>query len=316
MTPSLERIADTLKKLGNNPNFQRRYEQMSREVLNHPLVRAFLLEHRNEVTKEMIEKNMMVLYEFANQIQNCEGCSSLEECPNLMKGYYPKLNIRKGVIDIHYKPCTKKILEVEKRKNETLIKCLYVPKDIMNASFVNIDTSGHFPGRIEALSLAMEFVENYKPDGKQKGLYLYGKFGVGKSFLLGAIANELAEKKVPSMIIYFPELMRELKSSISDQTLNEKIENIKRQPVLMIDDIGAETMSSWARDEVLGPILQFRMQEYLPTFFTSNFSYDELEHHLTYSQRGEVEQMKARRILERIKFLTRPVLMDGPNRRV
>lgn len=312
----MERISDTLKRLGNHPNFQKRYEQMTQEILNHPHVRAFLLEHRNEVTKEMVEKNMMVLYEFANQIQNCDGCRSLDECPNLMKGYYPQLSIRKGVIDIHYKPCAKKILDDEKRKNETLIKCLYVPKDIMSASFANFDMTGNHAGRLEAVSLAMEFVENYKPNGKQKGLYIYGKFGVGKSFLLGAVANGLAEKNVSSMIVYFPELLRELKSSISDQTLNEKIENIKRQPVLMFDDIGAETMSSWVRDEVLGPILQFRMQEYLPTFFTSNFNYDELEHHLTYSQRGEVEQMKARRIIERIKFLTRPVFMDGPNRRV
>ena len=152
-----------------------------------------------------------------------------------------------------------------------------------------------------------------KEGQSDKGLYFHGEFGVGKSYILGAIANELAKHKISSMIVYVPELFRELKSSIGDSTLNEKLEAIKREPVLMLDDIGAETMSSWVRDEILGPILQFRMLENLPTFFTSNFNFQGLEHHLTYSQRGEEEKLKARRIMERIKYLAEPV-SGGRNR--
>ena len=39
----------------------------------------------------------------------------------------------------------------------------------------------------------------------------------------------------------------------------------------MMDDIGADAMSSWIRDEVFGVILQYRMQEQLPTFFLQLF---------------------------------------------
>ena len=60
---------------------------------------------------------------------------------------------------------------------------------------------------------------NYREGNTTKGLYFYGQFGVGKSYLLGAIANELAAEKIPSMIVYVPELFRELKSSIGDSTL-------------------------------------------------------------------------------------------------
>lgn len=309
----MEKINDTLKRLGNNANFQSRYNKMRQEILMHPNVRAFLIEHEGEVTQEMIERSLMTLYDYANQSKNCQDCTSLEECKNLMKGYHPELVIRRGSIEIYYDQCPRKVMDDEKRKSEKLIRSMYVPKDIISASFADIDLN--VPGRLEAVDRATHFVENYQPGSKEKGLYFYGKFGVGKSYLLGAIANELAKKKISSMIVYFPELLRELKNSIGDSTLNEKIETIKKQPVLMIDDIGAETMSSWTRDEVLGPILQYRMQEYLPTFFTTNFDYDGLEHHLTYSQRGEEEKMKARRILERIRYLTVPVLVDGPNRR-
>ncbi|MDQ0157256.1 primosomal protein DnaI [Robertmurraya andreesenii] len=309
----MERINDTLKKLGNNASFQARYQKMRTDILQNPSVRTFLVEHENELTQDMIERSLMTLFDFADQSKNCQECASLKECKNLMQGYHPKLAIGRGAIDIYYERCPLKVMDDEKRRSERLIKSMYVPLDITAASFADIDLND--TGRLEAVDKATQFVENYLRDGRQKGLYFYGKFGVGKSFLLGAIANELAKKKVSSMIVYFPELLRELKSSIGDSTLNEKIEMIKKQPVLMIDDIGAETMSSWTRDEVLGPILQFRMQEFLPTFFSTNFDYDGLEHHLTYSQRGEEEKMKARRILERIRFLTEPVLVEGPNRR-
>jgi len=83
----------------------------------------------------------------------------------------------------------------------------------------------------------------------------------------------------------------------------------------MLDDIGAETMTSWARDEVLGPILQHRMADQLPTFFTSNFDFDQLEDHLTFSQKGGKEEVKAARIMERIKNLANPYTLKGENRR-
>ena len=31
--------------------------------------------------------------------------------------------------------------------------------------------------------------------------------------------------------------------------------------MLLLDDIGAETVTEWSRDEVLGTILQYRMEE-------------------------------------------------------
>ena len=83
----------------------------------------------------------------------------------------------------------------------------------------------------------------------------------------------------------------------------------------MFDDIGAESVSSWARDEVIGPILQHRMLQKLPTFFTSNFNLSQLEQHLAYSQRGEEEKVKAARIIERIRYLAEPVFIDGENKR-
>lgn len=308
----MELINDTIKRLAGNENFQKRYQAMRESILNNTEVQDFLQKHQDELSSDTIEKNLMKLYEFSNQSKECNKCPSLGGCVNLMQGYHPELVLSRGSIEIHYHKCPRKIMDEEKRKNEKLIQSLYVPKDILQASFYDMDKD---EDRTDAIQKALSFVLNYKEGVANKGLYFHGQFGVGKSYLLGAIANELAERKIPSMIVYVPELFRELKSAIGDATLNQKLEAIKKEPVLMLDDIGAETMSSWVRDEILGPILQFRMLEKLPTFFTSNYDFDGLEHHLTYSQRGEEERVKARRIMERIKYLAEPVSVSGKNRR-
>lgn len=311
----MQRISDALKRLSNNTQFDQRYEHLKNEILNDEQIRFFLNENSSRVTKEMIEKSLMKLYEFSSQSKNCGKCPSLDGCINMMQGYHPKLVINGNTIDLNYEVCPRKAVYDEKKKQEKLIQSLYVPKDILSASLDDFYQTDYSAGRMEAIEKATTFVEDYIPGKKQKGLYLHGSFGVGKTYLLGAIANELAKNRISSLIVYVPDFLREIKASISDNTLNDKIEMTKKAPVLMLDDFGAESMSSWARDEVIGPILQFRMLENLPTFFTSNFDFEGLQNHLTFSQRGEKEEVKAARIMERIKYLAEPLQLTGENRR-
>jgi primosomal protein DnaI len=59
------------------------------------------------------------------------------------------------------------------------------------------------------------------------------------------------------------------------------------------------------------------MQEQLPTFFSSNFNMLQLENeHLRVTQRGEDEPLKAKRIMERVRFLAKEINMIGKNRRL
>jgi len=81
-----------------------------------------------------------------------------------------------------------------------------------------------------------------------------------------------------------------------------------------LDDLGAENVTPWARDEILGTILQYRMDNNLTTFFTSNLTIEELEEHLS-GKKGELDKVKARRIIERIKQLTTDLELISVNRR-
>src|SRR5699024_10264885 len=116
---------------------------------------------------------------------------------------------------------------------------------------------------------------NTNPGEDGEGLYLYGKFGVGKTYLMGAVMNALKSRDIDSFIVYTPDFFREMRQAIGDGTFQEKLDTVKQARVLILDDIGAETISGWIRDDVLGAILQHRMLEKLPTLFTSNYDYDE-----------------------------------------
>jgi primosomal protein DnaI len=312
---SMQKINSALNKLANGNQFQKRYEVLKKEVLEDQQIQEFLHENNAVITKEVVEKSFGKLYEFSTQSKKCKQCPSLDGCVNMMKGYYPKLVLKGNGIDLHYDECPRKIVEDEKRKREKLIRSLYVPRDILSASIADFLENDLSDERYEVVGKVTRFIHDYVPGQKQKAFYIHGKFGVGKTYLLGAIANQLAEKQISSLIVYFPDFLRELKGSIGDNTVNEKIEMVKKAPVLMLDDMGAESMTSWGRDEVLGPILQFRMLENLPTFFTSNFDFKGLENHLTFSQRGEREEVKAARVMERIQYLAEPIKLAGENRR-
>lgn len=308
----MKKVNVSLNELLNSLGMTTTLENEKNQLLKDPQIKEFLQKNEGVVTKEIIDNGLMALYEYSNEQKDCSKCESLGKCVNTFKGYVPELTVKKHSLHLVYHECHNKQMDQEKRKLSQYIQSMYIPKDILEANFDNIELTND---NLEVLQQFVAFMQTYGENPNQKGIYLHGEFGVGKSYFLGALANKLAEEKIQTMIVFVPDLFRELKSAIGDNTLNEKIDKIKRVPVLMLDDIGSESMSSWTRDEILGPILQHRMLEKLPTFFTSNFNLDQLEHHLAFSQRGEEEPVKAKRIMERIRTLSNPIQLKGKNRR-
>ena len=255
------------------------------------------------------------LKEVSKCVGICEKCKGLAFCPYDIPGLYKDASVKDERIVFVYKKCPFK----EKQDAEkAYLKNVYsykMPKEISEASFKKIykDDSN----RLEAIKYLKNFYDHYSKVSKVKGLYLYGNFGCGKTYLIAALFNELAKKNVHSTIIYFPEFLRSLKASFNsiENDYNERFDLVKEAPLLLLDDIGAEKLTDWARDEVLGVILQYRMEEHLPTFLTSNLSLKELEMHLQITS-SATDKVKARRIIERIKYLMNEIEMISVNRRV
>lgn len=241
----------------------------------------------------------------------CKDCPGLKNCPNTLKGHvYTALKDNNG-LNFSYIPCNKLIKEENTYAYKKNITCFDLPKEISEASFTKAYRDDN--KRLPIFKYFKEFMDSYLKDKKGKGLYLSGSFGSGKTYLVAALFNELAKKNISSALVYYPELLRSLKSSFGSD-YEEKFDFIKTVPLLLLDDIGAENTTSWSRDEVLGPILQYRMEEELPTFFTSNLTLSELEASLSITNSG-TEKVKAKRIIERIKQLTVPLELISKNRR-
>ena len=244
--------------------------------------------------------------------KNCINCSGLSSCKNKLKGYKYTPYQDNTIINFEYVACDREVNKLKKDKYLSNISSFEMPKNIGEASFKDIYKDDKL--RLPILKYFKEFMANYKKEDKPKGLYLHGSFGSGKTYLIAALFNEMAHKEVQSVLVYYPEFLRNLKSSFNTD-YEEKFETIKKAPLLLLDDIGAENETAWSRDEILSPILQYRMEENLPTFFTSNLNLDELEKFFAITPSG-VDSIKARRIIERIKQLTIDEELISKNRRV
>lgn len=266
-----------------------------------------------ELASEKKMKYTTRLQEASFEINNCSNCSSLLSCKNSVKGFCLTPKVINNSINFSYQKCTYQ--EENEKVNKYLNNIYYyeVPTVLKTASFKNIYKDD--AKRLEIIKKIKAFYDNYKKGNSVKGIYLNGNFGSGKSYLIGALFNELAKLDYQSAIIYFPEFLRSLKASFNSSIeYQERFEYIKKVPLLLIDDIGAEKLTDWARDEILGSILQYRMDFNLPTFFTSNLTINELENHLQITN-GVTDKVKARRIIERIKYLTDEITLISINRR-
>jgi len=264
-----------------------------------------------DLPNEILMKYTSKLKDASIENDNCKNCKSLLSCKNNIKGYCYKPIINNNIVNFSYVECNKK-KDIDK-KNEYLKNVYFyeIPNSLKNANLRNIYKDD--AKRIEIIKKIKDFYDNYKKGNESKGIYLSGSFGSGKSYLIAALFNELAKYNYQSAIIYFPEFLRKLKASFGND-YGELFDKIKQVPLLSIDDIGAEKLTDWARDEILGSILQYRMDNNLPTFFTSNLNLKELENHLQISNSSS-DKVKARRIMERIKYLTDEVILIGVNRR-
>ena len=262
-----------------------------------------------KIKEEFAMKHTSKLQRSVCELNNCKNCPGLDKCKNPSKGYiyYPRLNGNILVFDSI--ACKYKQEEISIDENSS--KMYNQPLAVRTANMKDIDKKDK--NRVEAIKWIVNFYKEYKNNKHIKGLFLHGSFGCGKTYLIAALFNELAKEGYEPIIYHYPRLLVDLKESFGS-SFDKKMNELMECDLLLLDDIGAESVTSWSRDEILSTILQYRMDEKLPTFITSNLNIEELENHLA-ETKDSVDKVKSKRIIERVKQLTDDIEIISVNRR-
>jgi DNA replication protein DnaC len=126
----------------------------------------------------------------------------------------------------------------------------------------------------QAISYARAFAEN--PEG---WLIFTGTYGCGKTHLAAAIANHNATQGRPALFVVVPDLLDHLRATFNPQsavTFDQRFEEVRRAPLLILDDLGTESATPWAREK-LYQIFDYRYNAHLPTVITTATLIEELD---------------------------------------
>lgn len=169
----------------------------------------------------------------------------------------------------------------------------------------------------KAYGYLKQFLENVDSrKSKNKGMWLVGSMGIGKTYLMGCFAGELRKRNIAFEFIGMNNFINELKAMMSeeDRNLEKRKEELKdRTPVLIIDDIGLEPPTRWNIQQ-LQDILHYRYDNDLPTFFSSNLTKGDYCQQLLTADK--VERTVVERLYSKmLEPLSVEIGMSGRNRR-
>jgi len=127
---------------------------------------------------------------------------------------------------------------------------------------------------VEAYNSAHEFAA--EPEG---WLVLLGGYGCGKTHLAVAIANECTRRGRAALFVVVPDLLDHIRaaySPYSDTSYDQRFDEIRTAPLLILDDLGAQASTPWAQEKLF-QIFNYRYNARLPTVITSNHALEELD---------------------------------------
>jgi primosomal protein DnaI len=214
-------------------------------------------------------------------------------------GYLPVL-VTNPYIEIVYRPTKEKAYQLKQLKLRKYLSFFDSDIYIQHASLDDFHEKTEH--RKTAKKTAEDSISVYLDKKVTKGLYIHGPYGSGKSYLLSAIAASYASHDVDVIFTYVPDLIRGFKQGIDEGTIEKRINILKQTAVLILDDLGGEFHSSWFRDEILMPLIQYRLSASLPVYVSSNYALTELADVLA-TGHDEVNRVKALRLIKRLRDL-------------
>ncbi len=175
--------------------------------------------------------------------------------------------------------CTCREEEINRRSLNKIYEISHL-SELKGLTFENFEPMGKFGlGERQTASIKNAFNQAKIFSRKLKGwLLLQGNYGSGKTHLAAAIGNIVVENGIQTIFITVPDLLDTLRFSYdnSDTTFEERFEEIRNCPLLILDDFGTQNATEWAQEKLF-QIINYRYINHLPLVVTTNLSLAEIE---------------------------------------
>ncbi len=276
-------------------------------IKNDPYLKKLIAE--NGLTDPFIDENLPAFLRVYRSRDLCKGCQGLEMCAQKTAGERLSLEYD-GVLIEEIERCRfGSFIHRRKQLRDAYIYC-DIPEKLLDLDLFNI---------VPKMNQRTLFTElfNIYDEKRNKGLFISGNVGTGKSYNCTALANSLVKKGKRVAYVKAANFFNDLKARYAggNEGIDTLINRIKNADVLFLDDLGSEGVSEFVRDDVLFRILDYRMENRKMTLFISNYSKKDLFKHYQYDRRDNPNTMNATRLMERIDILSDDYVLTGKDLR-
>ena len=263
---------------------------------------------QNNIPLSQIDSHPYMIHSWYKKYQKCIRCTGLKNCAQNTQGYVDNL-VDDGFLHTEKRACKYMQERLEQRKHLENFLINDMPEKLVTVQFNTIQVEKEDAAYLNVLAQCMTACNG------DKGVYLYGTMGTGKTYLAACACNQYARNGKKVAFIHYPTFTQRIVSKLETGEYRSEVQKLMYAHFLVIDDIGAESVTEWNRDSILLPILNARYEKELPTWFTSNEDFDTLQQHFTFTNKGKVEKVKSLRIMERLHSMAKPIALLGESRR-
>lgn len=290
----------------------RRRHELALEMVQHPKVKAFMEEY--ECPFDFIEKHVYRFKSWLEDYDKAQAATVSEIQNDPRAGSYFNLSYDKD-LKILEETYTLVPLVNDLKKRDAYLKyyqLFELSSNLKQAHFENLKLDDVTSSYITVAQALSSFYRT-----KETGFYLYGNLGVGKSYLAACVSNYFAKNEQRVVYAHVPSLLNHMKQLFqSPDEMERTLRILRRVPLLVLDDLGAEPITSWSRDEILLTIFNDRLENQRKTIITSNATPEMLLDLYKMDSRGHSDEIRAARFVDRVLALTKPYEIRGKNRRI
>lgn len=210
----------------------------------HPLV------ERLHLTEEEFAKNFIFIKRMVDEKIACDNLP--DKCINANSIHTILVRNKNGRLFYNAIECPKmKMFNKNLEHGKNYLYYSFAPDELkLSLSKKYFDDDNH-PSKIQLIQRFLGIIKNLKKNKNAKfeyGLYIFGSYGIGKTYTTIAFANDLAREGKKVVFCFLPLLVMNIKEGINNEQVKAKtsniINNMKKADVLFLDDIGAEKGSN------------------------------------------------------------------------